>query len=65
MKNDATMAEQRKVALQEADQDYQRPAELEEGRLFEMEGRQLSEAGAGERHEPEMDGRERSSVIRT
>jgi hypothetical protein len=65
IKNNATTAEQRKFALQEADQDYQSPAELEESRLFEIEGRQLSEAGAGERYVPELDGRRGSSMIQT
>lgn len=36
-------------ALQEADQDYERLAELGEGGMFEMEGRHLSEVGGGER----------------
>ena len=58
------MLGQEHPTLQEADQDYGRPAELGEGGMFEMEGRHFSEVGDGERQVPEFDGGGGGSIVR-
>lgn len=58
------MLGQEHPTLQEADQDYGRPAELGEREMFEMEGRHLSEVGDGERQVPEFDGGGGGSFVR-
>ena len=52
IRQDTTMAERGESTLQEADQGYERPAELETRRLFEMEGNYLPELGDRERQVP-------------
>ena len=62
---DLTTSGQEKRCLQEADPDYGRPAELGEGGLFEMEGRQMSQIGDGQREASELEGGGRRSNART